>query len=49
MTNLVWVKIDPSVGTAAEVAAFLRSRNILVTVIGAAGHPRLHAPRRLAR
>ncbi len=35
MTNLVWVKIDPSVGTAAEVAAFLRSRNIMVTVIGA--------------
>jgi threonine aldolase len=32
-TNLVWVKIDSSVGTAAEVAAFLRSRNILVTVI----------------
>jgi threonine aldolase len=35
MTNLVWVKVDPSIGTAAEVAAFLRSRNILVTVIGA--------------
>ncbi len=34
-TNLVWVKVDPSVGTAAEVAAFLRCRNILVTVIGA--------------
>jgi threonine aldolase len=34
-TNLVWVKIDNSVGTAAEVAAFLRSRNVLVTVIGA--------------
>jgi len=34
-TNLVWVKVDQSVGTAAEVAAFLRSRNVLVTVIGA--------------
>ncbi len=34
-TNLVWVKVDPSLGTAAEVAAYLRSRNILVTVIGA--------------
>ena len=34
MTNLVWVKVDASVGTAAEVAAYLRSRNILVTVIG---------------
>jgi threonine aldolase len=33
-TNLVWVKIDNSVGTAAEVAAFLRSRNILVSVLG---------------
>ena len=33
-TNLVWVKIDPSVGTAAEVEAFLRSRNILVSVLG---------------
>jgi threonine aldolase len=33
-TNLVWVKVANSVGTAAEVAAYLRSRNILVTVIG---------------
>ncbi len=33
-TNLVWVKIENSVGTAAEVAAFLRSRNILVSVLG---------------
>jgi threonine aldolase len=30
-TNLVWVIVDPSVGTAAEVAAYLRSRNILVS------------------
>jgi threonine aldolase len=37
-TNLVWVTVDPSMGTAAEVAAYLRSRNILVTVIG--GHIR---------
>jgi threonine aldolase len=35
MTNLVWVKVDNAVGTAAEVAAYLRSRNILVTVIEA--------------
>ena len=35
MTNLVWVKVDVSMGTAAEVAAYLKSRNILVTVIGA--------------
>jgi threonine aldolase len=33
-TNLVWVRVDPSVGTAAEVAAFLRSRNILVSLPG---------------
>jgi threonine aldolase len=31
-TNLVWVSVDPSVGTAAEVAAFLRSRDILVSL-----------------
>ena len=34
-TNLVWVAVDPSVGTAAEVAAYLRSRDILVSVLGA--------------
>jgi threonine aldolase len=33
-TNLVWVAVDPSVGTAAEVAAYLRSRGILVSVQG---------------
>src|SRR5262249_17864932 len=33
-TNLVWVAVDPSVGTAAEVAAYLRSRDILVSVLG---------------
>jgi threonine aldolase len=31
-TNLVWVSVDPSVGTAAEVAAYLRSREILVSL-----------------
>jgi threonine aldolase len=31
-TNLVWVAVDPSVGSAAEVAAYLRSRGILVGV-----------------
>jgi threonine aldolase len=34
-TNLVWVLVDRSVGTAAEVAAYLRSHGILVSVIGA--------------
>jgi threonine aldolase len=34
-TNLVWVTVDPSIGTAAEVVTYLRSRNILVSAIGA--------------
>lgn len=34
-TNLVWVRVDPSLGTAAEVAAYLRSRGILVAALGA--------------
>lgn len=33
-TNLVWVQVDPSLGTAAEVAAYLRSHGILVSVLG---------------
>jgi threonine aldolase len=33
-TNLVWVSVDPSVGTGSEVAAYLRSRDILVSVLG---------------
>jgi threonine aldolase len=33
-TNLVWVSVDPCVGTAAEVATFLRSRDILVSLPG---------------
>jgi len=31
-TNLVWVSVNPALGTAAEVAAYLRSRGILVNV-----------------
>jgi len=34
-TNLVWVVVDPSLGTAAELAAYLRSRGILVAALGA--------------
>jgi threonine aldolase len=34
-TNLVWVAVSPSVGTASEVAAYLKSRGILVSVPGA--------------
>jgi threonine aldolase len=34
-TNLVWVAVDRSLGTAAEVAAYLRSHGILVSVLGA--------------
>jgi threonine aldolase len=33
-TNLVWVAVDPSMGTADEVAAYLRSRAILVSAPG---------------
>jgi threonine aldolase len=33
-TNLVWVLVDRSLGTAAEVAAYLRSHGILVSVLG---------------
>ena len=29
-TNLVWVRVDPSLGSAAEVAAYLKSRGILI-------------------
>jgi threonine aldolase len=34
-TNLVWVEVDRSLGTAAEVAAYLRSHGIMVSVLGA--------------
>jgi threonine aldolase len=33
-TNLVWVSVDPTLGTAAEVAAYLRTRGILVAALG---------------
>jgi threonine aldolase len=33
-TNLVWVLVDRSLGTAAEVAAYLRSHGVLVSVLG---------------
>jgi threonine aldolase len=33
-TNLVWIAVDPAMGSAAEVAAYLRSRGILVAVLG---------------
>jgi threonine aldolase len=32
-TNLVWIAVDPKVGSAADVATYLRSRGILVSVI----------------
>lgn len=34
-TNLVWVEVDPALGTAAEVAARLRERGVLVSALGA--------------
>ena len=33
-TNLLWVTVDPSLGTAGEVASYLRSRNVVVAVMG---------------
>jgi threonine aldolase len=33
-TNLVWITIDPKLGTAAEVAARLRDAGVLVSAIG---------------
>jgi len=33
-TNLVWVEVDPAVGTAAEVASRLKSRGVLVAALG---------------
>jgi threonine aldolase len=33
-TNLVWVLVDRSLGTAGEVAAYLKSHGILVSVLG---------------
>jgi threonine aldolase len=32
-TNLVWVAVNPTMGTAADVAAYLRSRGIIVSVL----------------
>lgn len=33
-TNLVWVRVDPSLGTAADVAARLRAVGVLVSPLG---------------
>jgi threonine aldolase len=33
-TNLVWVEVDPSLGTAPEVAARLREQGVLVAALG---------------
>ena len=33
-TNLVWIEVDPSLGTAAEVVAHLRARGVLVSALG---------------
>lgn len=33
-TNLVWVEVEPSLGTAAEVAARLRAEGVLVSALG---------------
>ncbi|HEY2155762.1 MAG TPA: low-specificity L-threonine aldolase [Isosphaeraceae bacterium] len=33
-TNLVWIEVDPSLGTAAEVVARLKSQGILISALG---------------
>ena len=33
-TNLVWVEVDPKLGTAAEIAATLKESGILVSALG---------------
>jgi threonine aldolase len=33
-TNLVWIAVDPALGTAAELAARLRAHGVLVSVLG---------------
>jgi threonine aldolase len=34
-TNLVWIAVDPALGTAAEVVARLKARGVLVSALGA--------------
>ncbi len=33
-TNLVWIEVDPKLGTAAEVAGRLKARGVLVSALG---------------
>jgi threonine aldolase len=33
-TNLVWIEVDPALGTAREVAAHLRSVGVLISALG---------------
>jgi threonine aldolase len=33
-TNLVWIEVDPTLGTAAEVAGRLKARGVLVSALG---------------
>jgi threonine aldolase len=33
-TNLVWIAVDPALGTAADVVARLRERGVLVSALG---------------
>ncbi|WP_165226312.1 low-specificity L-threonine aldolase [Aquisphaera insulae] len=33
-TNLVWVAVDPSMGTAAEVVAYLKTRGVRLSALG---------------
>ncbi len=33
-TNLVWIKVAPALGTAAEIAGRLRNEGVLVSALG---------------
>ena len=48
-TNLVWIEVDPALGTAPQVAARLRDRGNPRLGARPASPPRLHAPGRLPR
>ena len=48
-TNLVWITVDPALGTAKEVAARLRAEGVLVSAPRPADAPGLYSPGRLER
>ena len=47
-TNLVWIAVDPKLGTAADVAIRLRAEGVFVERPGRSGPAGLHPPGRVA-